>query len=175
MGRSRSRSRSRSRERREKRSRPSDDYPSSRDFDRQDSRRTFTYRPSPLLRQSSSVCAVMACAPLRPYRQGAALGWGGVACSWLQSGAAARAHGRTGALGAVRRAAPRVRAPRTSRLRRVCCCCCREIDYRGDATRGDDYRERKHERRDRSRKFRSRCHALREERAEAPSAAQRRH
>jgi hypothetical protein len=43
-------------------------------------------------------------------RQGAALGWGGMACSWQQCGASARAHGRTGALGAVRRAAPRVRA-----------------------------------------------------------------
>lgn len=44
MGRSRSRSRSRERDKDEerKRSRPSDDFSSARDFDRQESRRTFT-------------------------------------------------------------------------------------------------------------------------------------
>ena len=48
MGRSRSRSRERRRE--EKRGRPSDDYPSSRDYDRvEGSRRTFPYLCHPSL------------------------------------------------------------------------------------------------------------------------------
>jgi hypothetical protein len=53
MGRSRSRSRERRKE--EKRGRPSDDYPSSRDYDRvEGSRRTFTYAYRPFL--SSCPC-----------------------------------------------------------------------------------------------------------------------
>jgi hypothetical protein len=100
MGRSRSRSRSRSRERREKRSRPSDDYPSSRDFDRQDSRRTFTYRPSPVLRWAAlrAVARQRRTAPLRPHpaRRGTGVGWGGVllAAVWRFS-SSARPHRRT--------------------------------------------------------------------------------
>ena len=137
MGRSRSRSRERRRE--EKRGRPSDDYPSSRDYDRvEGSRRTFTYVYRPFL--SSCPC------PRADKRARE---------TDLSASCLIKETKLLLLMLLLRMHTARVLVTFVSLFVCICMYVCmddREIDYRGDSSRGEDYREKKLDRRDRSRK-----------------------